>query len=286
MTLDLRGRGAGPHVAVDVDDGVLLPFSAEALRRAIAGMAERGAVGITDLIRFRGLLEGWAYQLAAQRATAADLTDLETALAAMTAAVGAGPEAFAAADVAFHQAVARVSRDEMLRVCHESVRDVVQGLIAAPPHRGGRSPRGARAGVRCARRRAGRGPRRRRGAGGAAVPGVAARPPRVAARVGAALRADAGAAARLHDPGRRPGGARSGRAPRASRCGSTADGRWTRWWGSRPAITATWTWWWRPVARRAGRGAVGSRVRRFRRRRGSRRTWCSATRQVVGSTCT
>lgn len=108
----------------------VLPFSAEALHRSIDRMAELEAVGLTELIRFRALLECWAYQLAARRAAPADLAELDAALAAMTAAVDAGPEAFAAADVAFHHAVARAGGDDMLLVCQESVGGVVQSLIA------------------------------------------------------------------------------------------------------------------------------------------------------------
>ncbi len=118
----------------------IMPFSATMLRRSIARLAELEAVGLADLIRFRILLEGWAYQLAAQRATTADLEELDAALSAMSEAVAAGPEAFAAADVAFHRVMARVSGDEMLQVCHEAVRDAVTGLISHRLVAGGGRP--------------------------------------------------------------------------------------------------------------------------------------------------
>ncbi|MGI5129685.1 nucleotidyltransferase domain-containing protein [Pseudonocardia sp. CA-107938] len=118
----------------------MLPFSATMLRRSIERLAELDAVGLPDLIRFRILLEGWAYQLAAQRATAADLDELDAALSAMAAAAEDGPEAFAAADVAFHRVMARVSGDEMLQVCQDAVRDVVTGLISHRLISGGGEP--------------------------------------------------------------------------------------------------------------------------------------------------
>jgi DNA-binding FadR family transcriptional regulator len=118
----------------------IMPFSATMLRRSIGRLADLDSVGLADLIRFRILLEGWAYQLAAQRATTADLDELDAALSAMSAAVDAGPEAFAAADVAFHRVMARVSGDEMLQVCHEAVRDVVTGMISHRLIAGGGQP--------------------------------------------------------------------------------------------------------------------------------------------------
>ncbi|SHK62087.1 DNA-binding transcriptional regulator, FadR family [Pseudonocardia thermophila] len=126
----LEDSGLIRLVPGEPDEVEILPFSTTALRRAIARLAAMETLGLADLVRFRILLEGWAYQLAARRASPADLAELDEALAAMAAAVPEGPAAFAVADVAFHRVMARASGDEMLQVCHEAVRDVVTGLIS------------------------------------------------------------------------------------------------------------------------------------------------------------
>ena len=88
--------------------------------------ADRG--GTLELIELRPTLEGQTAALAAARATPVELATIERAVTAMRAEAGAGagthtgarPEtgnlaAFSAQDVAFHDAIARASRNGLLR---------------------------------------------------------------------------------------------------------------------------------------------------------------------------
>lgn len=76
--------------------------------------ADRG--GTRDLIELREALEGQAAALAAARATPVDLATIERQLNAMRAALDdADLEPFVIAEAAFHDAIARASRNGLLR---------------------------------------------------------------------------------------------------------------------------------------------------------------------------
>ncbi|MFC4943860.1 FadR/GntR family transcriptional regulator [Pseudonocardia sp. GCM10023141] len=108
----------------------IMPFAPETLRKSISRMVRVEGVGLGELVQFRMLLEGSANQLAARLASAAELAEMDAALAAMAAAIDEGYEAFSRADVAFHEVVARASRSTLIQVCGEVVRGVVLGLIS------------------------------------------------------------------------------------------------------------------------------------------------------------
>jgi DNA-binding FadR family transcriptional regulator len=119
----IRSRPGDPRGAE------VLSFSAGSLRKPLLRLARGHDVRLGELIQFRMVLEGAANFLAARRATALQLTAMESALARMREAVAAGHPAFSAEDVAFHQLVAEASGNTMIFVCGDVIRDVALGLI-------------------------------------------------------------------------------------------------------------------------------------------------------------
>jgi GntR family transcriptional repressor for pyruvate dehydrogenase complex len=76
--------------------------------------ADRG--GQLELIELRAALEGQAAALAAERATPVELATIERGLPAMRSAIeAADPRAVVSTDAAFHDAIARASRNTLLR---------------------------------------------------------------------------------------------------------------------------------------------------------------------------
>lgn len=72
--------------------------------------------GLLELIELRAALEGQTAALAATRATPVELATIERSVAATRAMVETGdPASFAAGDAAFHDVVARASRNSLLR---------------------------------------------------------------------------------------------------------------------------------------------------------------------------
>ena len=105
----------------------VLAASPGALQRSMHRLARAEHVGLAELLQFRMVLDGSSHLLAAQLRTDADLSTLDEALAAMAAADGYAE--FSRADVAFHDAIARTSRNPLLVVSGEVVRGVVLELI-------------------------------------------------------------------------------------------------------------------------------------------------------------
>lgn len=94
-----------------------------------------------DMLEFRHLLEASAAELAAQRATDADLQRLDAAYARLDAAyLGADRSAQVAADVAFHLTVAESAHNALyghllasvLRLLHEHVRRSLREMAVNP----------------------------------------------------------------------------------------------------------------------------------------------------------
>lgn len=76
--------------------------------------ADRG--GQIELIELRAALEGQAVALAAERATPVELATIERGLPAMRSAIeAADPQAVVTTDATFHDAIARASRNTLLR---------------------------------------------------------------------------------------------------------------------------------------------------------------------------
>ncbi|WP_051450495.1 FadR/GntR family transcriptional regulator [Actinospica robiniae] len=87
---------------------------------------------LLELVEVRRLFEPATAALAAARVTDADLAEFAARLEVM-AAVRNDPAAFAAHDVAFHQAVTSVTRNEMLMTLLNAVS--AHALLADLPHR-------------------------------------------------------------------------------------------------------------------------------------------------------
>lgn len=125
----LESNGMIQSRAGDQRGPQVLAVSPENLHKSMSRLA-RTSMSLGELLQFRMLLEGSAYLLAAQLRTPAELIEMETALAAMTSAADEDPELFSAADVAFHDAVARATRNKLIVVCSDVVRGVVLDLIS------------------------------------------------------------------------------------------------------------------------------------------------------------
>ena len=108
----------------------VLPFSSGALRKQMVRLARVDEVSLTELVSFRMILDGSATMLAAQLRTPEQLAEMESAIEVMRAAIDVGYEEFSEADIAFHEAVARASRNSLIQVCNQVVRGVVLSLIS------------------------------------------------------------------------------------------------------------------------------------------------------------
>ena len=120
----VRSRPGDPH------GPEILPWSSGGLEKQLTRLARASELSLAELIGSRMILDAAANRLAARLRSPAELADMETAHRAMGDAIDAGYEAFSEADVAFHEAVARASRNAMIQVCNAVVRDVVLGLIS------------------------------------------------------------------------------------------------------------------------------------------------------------
>ena len=114
------GDPRGPEVRAE---------SPAARHRARHRRARADHVGLAELLQFRMILDGSAHLLAAELRTDDDLTGLDTALEAMREGVSRGYAEFSRADVAFHEVIARISRNPLLVISEEVVRGVVLELI-------------------------------------------------------------------------------------------------------------------------------------------------------------
>lgn len=120
----LRSRPGDPHGAE------VLAFSPATLHKSMTSLARVDELSLCELVQFRMLLDASANQLAARLHTPAELTEMDAAISRMRAAADRGYDEFSAADVDFHEAVARASRNTLIQVCNDVVRSVVLNLIA------------------------------------------------------------------------------------------------------------------------------------------------------------
>jgi DNA-binding FadR family transcriptional regulator len=75
------------------------------------------------------ILDSSANLLAARLRTSEQLHEMESTIEQMRAAIDLGYEQFSEADIAFHDAVARASRNTLIQVSNQVVRGVVLSLI-------------------------------------------------------------------------------------------------------------------------------------------------------------
>jgi DNA-binding FadR family transcriptional regulator len=120
----IRSRPGDPH------GPEILPYSHAALRKQMVRLARVDELSLSELVGFRMIMDGAAIQLAARLRTSEQLTEMEDTLVAMRAAIEVDSEDFSEAEVAFHDAVARASRNSLIQVCNEVVRGVVLSLIS------------------------------------------------------------------------------------------------------------------------------------------------------------
>jgi GntR family transcriptional repressor for pyruvate dehydrogenase complex len=119
----VRSRPGDPHGPVVLESGPA------PLRKSLLRLATGDGVSVSELLQFRLLLEGPSAFLAAELRSDQDLAAMDAAISAMRASLETGLDDFAAADVAFHDAMAAASGNRMVRVCADVVRDVVLNLI-------------------------------------------------------------------------------------------------------------------------------------------------------------
>lgn len=108
----------------------VLPFSTTGLRKQMVRLARIDEVSLAELVSFRMILDGSANRLAARLRSPEQLAEMETAIERMRGAIDVGYEEFSDGDVAFHEAIARASRNAMIQVCNNVVRSVVLSLIS------------------------------------------------------------------------------------------------------------------------------------------------------------
>jgi GntR family transcriptional repressor for pyruvate dehydrogenase complex len=101
----------------------ILPFSSSALRKQVARLARVDELSLSELLGFRMIMDGAAIQVASRLRTPEQLDELEATLVAMRDAIDVD---FAA----FHELIARISRNSLIQTCNDVVRGVVLGLIS------------------------------------------------------------------------------------------------------------------------------------------------------------
>lgn len=126
----LESHGVVRSRAGDPQGPEVLPFDSTGLAKQLHRMAKISQMTLAELVGSRMILDAAANRLAARLRTPAELAEMEATLAAMRRAVTSGYAAFSEADVAFHEAVARASRNSLVQVCNAVVRDVVLGLVS------------------------------------------------------------------------------------------------------------------------------------------------------------
>ncbi|MFI6603333.1 FadR/GntR family transcriptional regulator [Nonomuraea sp. NPDC050536] len=120
----VRSRPGDPHGAE------VQPFSPAALHKSMTTLARVDELSLGELVQFRMVLDSSANLLAARLRTEAELAEMDAAIARMRETVDVGYDEFSAADVAFHDAVARASGNKLIQICTDVVRSIVLGLVA------------------------------------------------------------------------------------------------------------------------------------------------------------
>jgi DNA-binding FadR family transcriptional regulator len=108
----------------------VLAFSSGGLAKQITRLTRVEQLTLAELVAFRMILDGSANLIAAQLRSNEELLEMESTIEDMRAAIDVSYEAFSEADVAFHDSVARASRNTLIQVCNEVVRGVTLSLIS------------------------------------------------------------------------------------------------------------------------------------------------------------
>ncbi|MFI6503318.1 FadR/GntR family transcriptional regulator [Nonomuraea typhae] len=126
----LQARGLVRSRPGDPNGAEVLPFTPAALHKSMTTLARVDQLSLGELVGFRMTLDSAANLLAARLRTEAQLTEMDAAVTAMREAAEKGYDAFSAADVAFHDAVARASGNKLIQICTEVVRSIVLNLVS------------------------------------------------------------------------------------------------------------------------------------------------------------
>ena len=108
----------------------VLAFSTNGLAKQMTRLTRSDQLSLAELLAFRMILDGSSNLLAAQLRSPEQLLEMESTISDMRGAIDAGYEAFSEADMAFHDSVARASRNALIQVCVEVVRGVVLSLVS------------------------------------------------------------------------------------------------------------------------------------------------------------
>ena len=108
----------------------ILPFTPSGLTKQMTRLAQVEHLSLAELISFRMILDGSANMLAARLRSSEELAAMEQAIAVMADAIDLGYAEFSKADVAFHDVVALASRNALIQICNQVVREVVLSLIS------------------------------------------------------------------------------------------------------------------------------------------------------------
>ena len=109
----------------------ILPYSSDGLQKQLARLMRAEGMTMAELISFRMILDGSGAHMAALLHTPDQLAELESTIVAMQDAIELGNTEFSMADVAFHDAVARASRNAIIGICNQVVRSIVLSLITS-----------------------------------------------------------------------------------------------------------------------------------------------------------
>ncbi|MFI6290542.1 FadR/GntR family transcriptional regulator [Nonomuraea sp. NPDC050790] len=126
----LQARGLVRSRPGDPNGAEVLPFTPAALHKSMTTLARVDQLSLGELVGFRMTLDSAANLLAARLRTEGQLAEMDAAITAMRAAAETGYDAFSAADVAFHDAVARASGNKLIQICTDVVRSIVLNLVA------------------------------------------------------------------------------------------------------------------------------------------------------------
>ncbi|MFG1946798.1 FadR/GntR family transcriptional regulator [Nonomuraea sp. NPDC048826] len=126
----LQARGLVQSRPGDPNGAEVQPFSPAALHKSMTTLARVDELSLGELVQFRMVLDASANLLAARLRTDEQLAEMDTAIERMRKAAEVSYDEFSAADVAFHDAVARASRNKLIQISTDVVRSIVVGLIA------------------------------------------------------------------------------------------------------------------------------------------------------------
>jgi DNA-binding FadR family transcriptional regulator len=108
----------------------ILPFSSQALQKQMTRLLRTQGISMSELIMFRMIMDSSGSMVAAQLRTEDELEGLQQCIARMEIAIDKGYNAFSEADMSFHDAIARASRNSIIAVCNDIVREVILSLIS------------------------------------------------------------------------------------------------------------------------------------------------------------